>query len=195
VKVRLWRSDNRCQKEKQVSDLKSEPAILRRPNRVRYLKIIAIFKIVKGVLLLAIGFSLLVLNSRTRWLDAISDWADEEILLVHGKIVLYLLNKLQAVIAGGQLRAPGLLALFYSAVLFTEGIGVYLQKRWAEFLMVFATATLIPFEVRHVWHHPSIGGFAILAANCFIVWFLYRVLKREKHHTPVVLEPEIAEIS
>ena len=157
----------------------TEPAILRRRNRVRYLKVIAVFKIVKGVLLLAIGFSLLVLNSRTHWLDAISDWTDEEILLVHSKIVLHLLNKLQAVLADGQLRVPGLLALFYSAILFTEGIGVYLQKRWAEFLMVFATATLIPFEVRHVYHRPSIAGFVILAVNCFIVWFLPRAKASE----------------
>ena len=122
-----------------MSDPKHEPAILRRPRRVRYLKLIALFKIVKGVLALALGFSLLFLNSRTHWLDAISDWTSDELLLVHSKVVLYMLNKLQAVLANGQLRAPGLLALFYSAVLFTEGIGVYLQKRWAEFLMVFAT--------------------------------------------------------
>ena len=178
-----------------MSDPKPKPAILRRPTRVRYLKLIALFKIAKGVLALALGFSLLFLNSRTHWLDAISDWTADELLLVHSKAVLYLLNKLQAVLANGQLRAPGLLALFYSAVLFTEGIGVYLQKRWAEFLMVFATGALIPFEVRHVYHRPSIGGFVILAVNCFIVWFLYRVLKREKHHTPAVPAPEVAEIS
>jgi uncharacterized membrane protein (DUF2068 family) len=178
-----------------MNDVHHEPAILRRQNRVRYLKVIAIFKIVKGLLLVMIGFSLLVLNSRTRWMDAISDWADEEILLVHSKIVLYLLNKLQAVLADGQLRLPGLLALFYSAILFTEGIGVYLQKRWAEFLMVFATATLIPFEVRHIYHRPSIPGFLILAVNCFIVWFLFRVLKREKHHGPVALKTEVAEVN
>jgi uncharacterized membrane protein (DUF2068 family) len=178
-----------------MSDPNHEPAILRRPKRVRYLKLIALFKIMKGLLALALGFSLLFLNSRTHWLDAISDWTADELLLVHSKVALYLLNKLQAVLANGELRAPGLLALFYSAVLFTEGIGVYLQKRWAEFLMVFATGVLIPFEVRHVYHRPSIGGFVILGANCFIVWFLYRVLKREKHHAPTVLVTEVAETS
>lgn len=48
--------------------------------------------------------------------------------------------------------------------------------------MVFATAALIPLEIRHIWHRPSLAGFVILAANCFIVWFLYRVLKREPAH-------------
>ena len=170
-----------------------EPAILQRKNRVRYLKIIAVFKILKGLLLLAIGFSLLFLNSRTEWLDRISDWADDELLLVHSKAIIYLLGNLQDALAAGNLRATGLLALFYSGVLFTEGIGVYLQKRWAEMLMVFATAALIPIEVHHIWHKPSAGGFIILAVNCFIVWFLYRVLRREPHHAAGPVEREVVE--
>ena len=147
---------------------------------VRYLKLIAIFKIAKGCLLLGLGFSLLFLNARDAWMDRISDWIDAEILLGHSHYVTFLLNKLQAVLAGGQLRATGFLALFYCTVLFTEGIGVYMQQRWAEFLMVFATAALIPLEVRHIWHHPTAAAFFILLANCFIVWFLYRILKGDR---------------
>ncbi|HET9858126.1 MAG TPA: DUF2127 domain-containing protein [Chthoniobacterales bacterium] len=158
-----------------------DPAIVQqRQKRVRYLKIIALFKIGKGVLLFILGFSLLFLNARDLWMDQISDWAADEILLEHSKAVHFLLNKLQDMLAGGHLRATGLLALFYCGVLFTEGIGVYLQQRWAELLMVFATAALIPLEVRHLWHRPSLAGVAILAANCFIVWFLYRVLRRDR---------------
>jgi len=157
-----------------------EPAILQGTRRIRYLRLIAIFKIAKGLLLLVLGVSLLFLNARTRWMDALSSWTADEILLEHSKGIAYLLHKLQAVLAGGTLRATGFLALFYTAVLFTEGIGVYMQQRWAELLMIFATATLIPLEVRHVWHRPGLVGVLILLANCFIVWFLYRVLKRDK---------------
>jgi uncharacterized membrane protein (DUF2068 family) len=156
------------------------PAILQEPRRHRYLKLIALFKIAKGVLVLLLGVSLLFLNARTRWMNALSNWTADEILMEHSKAVHYLLNNLQAVLAGGVLRATGLLALFYTAVLFTEGIGVYMQRRWAELLMIFATAALIPLEVRHIWHHPGLVGVLILLANCFIVWFLYRVLKRDK---------------
>lgn len=171
----------------------AEPKILRRPTRIRYLKLIAVFKILQGLLLLTLGFSLLFLNSRTRWLDAISDWANDELLLVHSKPVLYLLNRLQNVVAGGHLRVAGLLAILYSAILFTEGIGVYLQKRWAELLMIFATAALIPLEARHLWHTPSVGAVIILIVNCFIVWFLFRVLRRVPSHIAATLKPEIAE--
>ena len=158
--------------------------ILEQQNRVRYLKLIAVFKMFKGLLLLALGVSLIFLNARTQWLDNISDWIADEILLEHSKTIVFLLNKLQDALAGEHLRATGFLALFYSAVLFTEGVGVYLQQRWAELLMVFATGALIPLEIRHIFHRPTIAGGIILAANCFIVWFLYRVLKREKHPAP-----------
>lgn len=162
-----------------MSDSATELKILRPQVRARYLKLIAIFKILKGVLLLSFGISVLFLKSRPAWTDAISDWIDDEALVVHGKTAHYLLTRLQAVLAGGALHAGGLIALSYSAVLFTEGIGVYLQLRWAEFLMVFATAALIPLEVRHFFHQPSVGVAVLLLVNCFIVWFLYRVLKRE----------------
>ena len=117
-------------------------------------------------------------------------------MLVHSRAVLYLLNKLQDVVAGGLLQVTALVALFYAAVLVTEGVGVYLQQRWAEMLMVFATAILIPFEVRHVWLHPGAVAIIILAANCFIVWFLYRVLRRERREERMAAteEPAVVEI-
>jgi uncharacterized membrane protein (DUF2068 family) len=175
-----------------VNEVVAEPKILQRPTRIRYLKLIAVFKILQGLLLLVLGFSLLFINSRTGWLDAISDWTSDELLLLHSRPVVYLLNKLQNVVEGGNLRGPALLALFYSAILFTEGIGVYLQKRWAELLMIFATAALIPLEARHLWYVPSVVAVVILVVNCFIVWFLYRVLRRSPLHQHAPLDREIA---
>lgn len=170
-----------------------ELRILQGKRRVRYLKIIALFKIFKGLLLFLLGFSLLFLNSRPLWLDQISDWSDDQLLLRHSKAIIFLLNKLQDALAGGVLRATGILALFYCAVLLTEGIGVYMQKRWAEWLMICATGALIPLELRQVWHRilfhrPVFAPLVILFANCFIVWFLYLVLRRDK--SQAVAEPK-----
>ena len=169
-----------------MRDPAHELKILQGKRRVRYLKIIALFKIFKGALLFLLGFSILFLNSRPAWLDQISDWSEDQLLLHHSKPVLFLLNKIQELSAGGgALRATGILALFYCGVLLTEGIGVYMQKRWAEWLMIFATAALIPLEIRHIWHRwylhgPIVVPLLIFFVNCFIVWFLYRVLKRDE---------------
>ena len=173
--------------------------ILEEPRRRRrYLKLIALFKIAKGVLLLILGISLLFLKAHDIWLDAISDWADDEILLQHSKAVHFLLNQLQSVLAGGTLRATGFLALFYCGVLLTEGIGVYMEKRWAEWFMICATGALIPLEVRHFWHQvmshqPFLAAALLLLANCFIVWFLYLVLRRDKTQLPVETAAELVE--
>jgi uncharacterized membrane protein (DUF2068 family) len=163
----------------------TEPRILREQTRVRYLKLIALFKIGKGVLLLCFSLSVFLLNNKPAWVDAISDWIDDEAVVVHGKVAHFLLTRLQEVLKGGTLHAAAVVALFYAAVLFTEGTGVYLQQRWAEFLMITATAALIPLEVRHFFVRPSFGVAIILLVNCFIVWFLYRVLRREPAHVSV----------
>ena len=163
-------------------------------RRVRYLKLIALFEILKGLLLLVVGISLIFLNSRTQLLDRIGDWAGDELALVHSRAALYLLNGLQDVVSGGRLRLTGLVSLFYAASLFVEGVGVYLQQRWAELLVVFATATLIPFEAYHLWRHPGAVAALVLAANCLIVCFLYLVLRREKREALPVAEAAIAEV-
>lgn len=170
------------------------PAMLRRENRVRYLKLIAVFKIGNGLLFALFGFSILFLNGRHSWMDQVSDWIDAEILLGHSRIITFLLNTLQDVIAGGQLRATAFLMLFYAAVLVTEGIGVYLQQRWAELLMIFATGALIPLEAHHLWVKPSLAISVVLAVNCFIVWFLYMVLRRKPNHAPAPVEREVAPV-
>ncbi|MFN2540669.1 MAG: DUF2127 domain-containing protein [Chthoniobacterales bacterium] len=177
-----------------MSDPAHVPAIVQEPRRHRYLKLIALFKISKGLLLFVLGFSLLFLNSRPAWLDQISNWTDDQILLYHSRPVHFLLTKLQDALAGGGvLRATGLLSLFYCAVLFTEGFGVYFEKRWAEWLMIFATGALIPVEVRHLWHRPGLVALIILLANCFIVWFLYLVLKRDRAEVRVEHKPDLVE--
>ncbi|MFL6514748.1 MAG: DUF2127 domain-containing protein [Chthoniobacterales bacterium] len=180
--------------EVRAAGAKGGPRILGDQYRVRYLKLIAVFKILKGVFLLSLGLSLIFLNSRTRWMDSLSDWATDELLVVHSKTLHYLLNQLQHMLTGGHLRATGLLSLFYSAVLFTEGIGVYLQKRWAELLMVIATSALIPLEIHHLFVKPSFTALTILLVNCFIVWFLYRVLKWERPHRAAPAPAEMANV-
>jgi uncharacterized membrane protein (DUF2068 family) len=185
-----------CHYSPGVTDLNKpahDSAILQDERRVRYLKLIALFKIAKGVLLLLLGISLLFLNARTRWMDALLKWTADEILLEHSRPVGYLLHELRAALAGGMLRATGLLSLFYAALFFTEGIGVYMQQRWEEWLMVIECAALIPIELHHLWHRPGLAAALILAANCFIVWFLYLVLRRDKTDSKIAQPPTLVE--
>ena len=143
-----------------------EPAILQGARRVRYLKLIALFKIGKGVLLLVLGVSLLFLNAWGGWMDALLNWTADEILLEHSRAVTYLLRDLQTMLADGAGQATGFLALFYAAVFFTEGIGVYLQQRWAELLIIFESAALFQLSAASLASARS-GGSPHLAGELF----------------------------
>ena len=66
-----------------------EPVTWQEARSVRCLKLIALFKIVKGVLLLVLGVSLLFLDAWGGWMNAPLKWIANEILLQHSKAVTY----------------------------------------------------------------------------------------------------------
>ena len=145
-----------------------------------YLRLIAAFKVAKGVLLLGVGGALLFLDIRDTWLEEIVERVNDELLLVHNHFVLLALQHIQDFLASTKLGAIGALALVYAAVLMTEGIGVWFEKHWAEWLMVIATASLIPFEIVHLARHPTITRVGIIIANVAIVIYLILVLRRNR---------------
>ena len=63
--------------------------------------------------------------------------------------------------------------LVYAAVFSVEGVGLWMQKRWAEWVTTVITASLIPLELWELIHHPSIGAVLVLFANILIAGYLY----------------------
>jgi len=72
------------------------------------------------------------------------------------------------------------LACAYAALYATEGIGLWLQKRWAEYLTTIATASLIPFELWELTQGASLGKAAALLVNVAIVIYLIYVLRTDR---------------
>lgn len=87
---------------------------------------------------------LLFLDLRETWFQATIFWVNDELMLLHGNVILFVLEKAEEFLLGTRLLGLRALALVYAAVLLTEGIGVWFEKCWAEWLMVIATGSLIP---------------------------------------------------
>jgi len=65
------------------------------------------------------------------------------------------------------------------------GVGLWMQKRWAEWLTVIITASLIPLEVWELIFRPTIGIGAVLVANTAIVIYLvWHVVRSRARHSP-----------
>ena len=73
------------------------------------------------------------------------------------------------------------MTVIYTAVLLTEGIGLWLRKTWAEWLTVIATASLIPFELWQLLfghHHKPLAVLGATVLNITIVGYLAYQLRR-----------------
>lgn len=160
--------------------LQSEVPVIKPKN---YLKAIALWKIGKSVLLIAIGLSMVFLDRKNEVLNSLIDWANDEFMLPHSKIYVWLLSKFQTALSETHFRTSGYIALIYALVLAVEGVGVFYGKHWAEWLMVIGTASLIPLEIYHLIHKPSIIKIVIIIVNLLIVWYLWKVLQQNRKHS------------
>ena len=66
----------------------------------------------------------------------------------------------------------GWAAFFYAAFFAAEGIGLYLRKHWAEYLVVIVTGSLLPIEVYELFVKLAWWKFAAVVGNLLIVAYL-----------------------
>jgi uncharacterized membrane protein (DUF2068 family) len=149
-----------------------------RRNHNKGLLAIAIFKWTKGLLLLAIALGLLKLLHRDvaeilgRLANGLRVDPDNRFL---GKLLskLYLLDDKKI----EQLSA---LTSAYSLLFFTEGTGLFFEKRWAEYLTIVATASFVPVELYELIRDFSALKLLILFVNISIVVFLIVIVRRQR---------------
>jgi len=138
-----------------------------------FIKVIIVERIVKATVLVALGVGLLVAG-RNGWLDYWADFAENQLNLDvgHGIIVQLLLRLLVYVGAFNHITLVGVSAILYAALEGTEGVGLAMRRRWAEYLTVIATGILIPFEVYEVIHHATLFKVGALLLNLAVVGYL-----------------------
>lgn len=69
-------------------------------------------------------------------------------------------------------RQLGLVSLVYASVFTLEGIGLWRERRWAEYLTIVTSSLLLPFEFIAVMHHATLIRIGVLVANAAIVAYL-----------------------
>lgn len=153
------------------------------PSRHGGLLLIALYEFTKGILLLLFAVSLLRMLNRDLQ-QVVMHWAHVLRLDLHHRFVEDLAER-AGLINPHELKQLSALAFFTGGVHIVQGIGLYLGKRWAEYLTVVATATFIPLEVIHVIRHVGPVRCAVLLANVALVVYLIVLLRRRKGaHAP-----------
>ena len=144
--------------------------------RTAALGLIGLFKLTKGSLLTAVALELAHLGPEGAS-DALVRWATRLHVDPDGR---YLGPAIEWIAGLGEhrLRAVGAGLLAYGAVFLTEGIGLLLRQRWAEYVTLVVTASFIPLELYEISRHPDWLRSAVGLVNLGIVWYLARGLQR-----------------
>jgi len=140
------------------------------PNRSLTLFLIALFKLTKGILLLLVGIGAHKLLHRDV-AETVGHWVDILRVDPDNRYIHRLLVHVLAV-TPAQLKAASVGTFVYAGLLLTEGTGLLLRKRWAEYFTIITTAGLIPLEIYEIIHRVTIAKCVILAINVAIVVYL-----------------------
>jgi uncharacterized membrane protein (DUF2068 family) len=137
---------------------------------------IAFFKLIKGVLLIAVGIGALKLLHKDvaqivlHWVDVLR--VDPDNRFIHGVLTRALS------ISPKQLKATSIGTFVYAGLLLTEGTGLLLRKRWAEYFTIITTGGLIPLELYELSRHVTAAKIAVLIVNAGIVAYLVVRVRR-----------------
>jgi uncharacterized membrane protein (DUF2068 family) len=138
--------------------------------RLGMLRIIALYKLLKVLLLLLAAYGELRLHDAA--LSAkLATWAQGRPSGLEHEVVTGVLKWFSGA-SETKIHALRIVTFAYAAVFAVEGVGLWMQKRWAEWLTCIITASLIPLEVWEFAHRPNLGKAAIVIGNAAIVAYL-----------------------
>lgn len=148
----------------------------------KWLVVIACYKTLQALLFLAIGLGARHLLHKDVG-DELAALADHLRFNPESRLVNFLLDKAE-VLNDPLLLRIWLAAFCYSAISMAEGIGLYLEKAWGEYLTLAITASFLPWEIFEIYRRLTLFRFALLAANLLVFWYLLElVLTRVRSKT------------
>ena len=136
---------------------------------------IAILKLVKGVVLLLVGVGALSLMHKDTTM-IVTHWAHVFQVDMHSKFIQRWLLRLGLM----RHRDLAVVAFFYSGLMFTEGIGLLMEKPWAKYMTAIITATFIPLELYEMIRRVTSTRVCVLVLNVIVVAYLVMRLCQRK---------------
>jgi uncharacterized membrane protein (DUF2068 family) len=143
-------------------------------SRNRYLLLIAVYKFLHALLFFAIGMGAHHLLHK--------DIADQIDLLARhlrfnpeSHLVNFILDR-AALLNDPLLLRIGFVAYCYATVTLIEGIGLYLEKAWGEFLTLAITASFLPWEIFEIFRRITWFRAGLLTINILVFFYLLRLV-------------------
>jgi uncharacterized membrane protein (DUF2068 family) len=152
----------------------SEPETRVAPWEDYVLRLIALYKLAKAVLFAAFGFGILQLMHQD-----VAQFLKEYVIEYHIDPENRLLHKLlnwsldhASYLTDHRIALFSFAAFFYATIFAAEGIGLYLRKHWAEYMVLISTGSLLPIEFYEIYLKLAWWKFGVLLGNLLIIIYL-----------------------
>jgi uncharacterized membrane protein (DUF2068 family) len=138
------------------------------------IRLIAAFKLLKAIVLIAVGVGALKLLHQDA-ASALDRWAAMLGFDPGNQYVDRALQKL-ANLPPNKIKGLGVGSFVYAGLFLIEGIGLWMVRRWAERFTVIVTSSLVPVEIYEIHRHFSPVKILVLIINLAVVGYLaYRI--------------------
>ena len=149
----------------------------RTPADGRLLRVIAVFKFLKASLLIALSVGVFRMLHQDLGMR-LEHWVRALRLDPGNRYVEHLLMRLSN-LSPVQIKRIGLAGLLYAGLFVVEGTGLWLKRRWGEWVTVVLTGMLVPVEVYEIFRRPSAIKVLVLVVNVGIVLYLICRIRTE----------------
>jgi uncharacterized membrane protein (DUF2068 family) len=145
--------------------------------------LIAAYKVVQALLFIAIGVGALRLLHKDLE-DVLTTLIDHLRFNPESKLVNVILEN-AANVNDHMLRRISEVFFIYAALSLVEGIGLYLERVWAEYVTLIITASFLPLELFEVVQRLTWIRAGLLVINTLVLLYLLKVVierAKERRH-------------
>src|ERR1051326_7841578 len=144
------------------------------PAEDKWIVVIGVFKLVKAALLVAAGIGIFKLLHKDIG-EVLEHWVEVLRIDPDNRYVYGFVAKVLS-LDSGKLKAIGAGTFGYAAMFFTEGAGLLLRKRWAQYFTIIVTGSFLPIEIYELVHRVSVAKtLAIIINIAIVVYFIFRL--------------------
>jgi uncharacterized membrane protein (DUF2068 family) len=139
-----------------------------------WLIVIAAFKLAQALLFSVIAMGALGLLHKDVG-DLLTQLADYLRFNPESRFVYFVLDK-ASLIDDRLLMRIGEVGFVYAGLDLLEGIGLYLEKTWAEYLTLLITASFLPWEMFEVFRRLTAIRVGLLVVNALVFFYLFKLV-------------------
>jgi uncharacterized membrane protein (DUF2068 family) len=139
---------------------------------------IALFKLAKAALLIILGVTALRLVNADI-VSGLENWVPQIGFGPASHYVGYVILKASE-LTPSKIRDAGVGSFIYAALFLTEGLGLWFLKRWAEWMTIVITSSLVPVEVWEIVRRPHWGKVVVLVINLALVAYLVWLVRKKE---------------